>query len=82
VTDLMLFSRPWRIDLGGIGCPVCLWIGDEDRNVPVSAALRLPARLPGCRVVEIPGEGHLWIARHYGEVLRWLADAAKPAKAP
>jgi pimeloyl-ACP methyl ester carboxylesterase len=73
VTDLALFGRPWEIDLGRAHVPARLWIGTADRNVPCSAARRLARRLPRCDLVEIDGQGHLWIADHYHIVLAWIA---------
>jgi pimeloyl-ACP methyl ester carboxylesterase len=77
VTDLTLFGKPWDIDLEGARLPARLWIGTSDRNVPCSAARRLAHRLPRCELVEIKGEGHLWIADNYHTVLAWSASQVR-----
>ena len=74
VTDLALFGRPWGLPLANIVCPARLWIGKDDRNVPMSAARRLADRIDNCIFTEIADAGHLWVAQHYGELLDWVAD--------
>ena len=76
VTDLGIFAEPWGLDLGWARSPACLWLGTEDRNVPGPAARRLARRLPDCRIVEIQGAGHLWIANNYHAVLGWIAETS------
>lgn len=80
--DLELFGRPWGLSLADVSCPARVWIGTADRNVPVSAARRLAARLPECVLTELPGEGHLWIAEHYAEVLGWISETQKARAEP
>ncbi|MGE3916280.1 MAG: alpha/beta fold hydrolase [Hyphomicrobiaceae bacterium] len=76
VVDMQLFGTPWDVDLARCAAPARLWLGSADRNVPCSAARRLATRLPGCELVEIAGEGHLWIADNYDAVLEWVAGVA------
>lgn len=79
VCDLGLFGRVWDIDLARISAPSRLWLGTSDQNVPRSAARRLASRVPGCSLVELAGEGHMWIANNYGTVLGWIAEQQKGA---
>ncbi len=74
VTDLGLFGAPWDIDLGRADVPARVWLGSVDQNIPRSAARRLAARLPRCELIELDGEGHLWIASNFDAVLRWVAS--------
>lgn len=74
--DLSVFGRPWGLALDDVTAPSRLWIGTADRNVPIAAARRLAGRLRGCSVVELPDEGHLWVALNYDIVLEWIAGAA------
>ncbi|HVT36425.1 MAG TPA: alpha/beta hydrolase, partial [Nevskiaceae bacterium] len=61
VQEFALFTRPWEFEPAAIEAPVHLWHGEEDRNVPVSAARRLAAMIPGCTAHYITGAGHgLW----------------------
>lgn len=79
VCDLGLFGRVWNVDLAQIAAPSRMWLGTTDQNVPLSAARRLASRVTGCELVELPGEGHLWIANNYGTVLDWIGDQQKGA---
>jgi len=73
VLDLQLFSKPWDIQLGHSTAASRLWIGSEDRNVPLACALQLAAAV-GAELTLLEGEGHFWFSRHFGEVLHWLAQ--------
>ncbi len=75
--DMMLFGRPWEVPLANADMPARLWLGTADRNVPLSAARRLAARLPRCVLRELPGAGHLWVAEHYDEVLQWISETER-----
>jgi pimeloyl-ACP methyl ester carboxylesterase len=75
VTDLALFGAAWGVPLESISAPTRLWLGTADRNIPLAAARGLASRIPGAETVELAGEGHLWVARHYGEVIGWIASA-------
>ena len=75
--DLWLFGRRWGLPLGNIRAAARLWIGTDDRNVPVSAAKRLASRIPGCVLAELPGQGHLWVALNYDVLLDWIAESAR-----
>lgn len=77
VTDLHVFGRPWGVPLDAIVAPSALWIGTSDMNVPQDAARRLAAAVPGCELRVLDGEGHLWIAEHYADVLAWLKQAGE-----
>jgi pimeloyl-ACP methyl ester carboxylesterase len=72
VLDLALFSRRWDFALSAIEAPTRIWVGTEDRNVPLPAVRGMAQLIPGCGLVEIRGAGHFWITRHYEEVLAWF----------
>lgn len=76
-TDLRIFSQRWQLPLERATMPTRLWLGDRDRHVPLEAARLLARRLPRCDVVDLTGEGHLWIALNYDKVLGWTAEAAR-----
>lgn len=82
VTDMALFSRPWDFDPGTIRAPSRLWIGSDDRNVPVRSARRLAGMIEGCVLSALDGEGHLWVGRHAGEALQWISDAVTAPRRP
>lgn len=77
-TDMMLFGRPWNLPYEK-AAPTSLWLGDQDRSVPLGAARRLAQRLPGCEQRHLEGQGHLWVAANYDIVLGWIAEKTKGA---
>jgi pimeloyl-ACP methyl ester carboxylesterase len=79
MTDMLLFNRPWRLPLHEISASSRLWIGTADNNVPIDAACRLAAAIPGCELIELKDEGHLWVAVNYDKVLSWIAEKQKGA---
>lgn len=79
--DMQVFSRAWGVPIERIAAPSALWIGTADNNVPIAAALGLAAAIPRCKLIELVGEGHLWIALNYDDVLAWIADRIKGAAA-
>ena len=58
-TDLTLFSRPWGIDLADISAPARLWVGTDDKAVPLVAARALAQRIEGCSCEELDRRGSL-----------------------
>lgn len=73
--DLAVFRRQWDIDPADVTCPSRLWLGREDRNVPLESAARLARHIPECSLVTLEGAGHYWIVANAAEVLAWLSDA-------
>lgn len=76
-TDMSLFAKPWQIAFGDVSAPVRIWIGLDDRNVPLSAARALATALPNSECVDLPGAGHLWVANNAHVVMNWLAERAR-----
>lgn len=70
--ELALFGRPWGFCPGEIRAPVELWHGEADPAVPVAAARRLAARIPGCRARFLPDAGHFWLFEEAAGVLATL----------
>jgi magnesium chelatase accessory protein len=48
-----------RTELPRLGVPLVLVTGGNDRTLPPDQALQVAARVPGARVVDLPGLGHL-----------------------
>ncbi len=68
--DLLLYCRPWDIDLQTIPGEVRLWHGEMDSIVPVAMGRRLAATIPRCRAHFLPGDGHFSLpVRHLEEIL-------------
>ena len=75
--DFSLFVAPWGFRLEDIVVPVHVWHGDEDRNVPLAHGRLQAERIPGARMHECPGEGHLLALDRLEEILRTVgAEAA------
>jgi pimeloyl-ACP methyl ester carboxylesterase len=67
-----LSRRPWGFSLGEVRVPTLLMFGDADRFVPVGHGRDVARRMPGARVVELPGEGHLLGLAHRREIFSAL----------
>ena len=48
-----------RAELAGIACPTLVMVGKEDKISPPAEAAEMAAAIPGSRLIEIPGAGHL-----------------------
>jgi len=71
--DFHLFATDWGFRLEDITPPVDVWHGDQDRNVPFSHGRLQADRIPGARMHECPGEGHLLVVGHFEEILRTVS---------
>jgi pimeloyl-ACP methyl ester carboxylesterase len=76
VSDLALYARLWPLVPEAVTCPAVLWQGTSDAIVPAALAFDLAARIPGCRVHELPGHGHFWVLEHIDEVLAEVTSLA------
>ena len=74
VSDMVIYSKPWGIDLSGIACPTNIWQGTADRIVPAALSFDLGQRLPHCVVHRLEGHGHFWVVAHVREVLEAMAQ--------
>ncbi len=70
--DLAALDR----DLPRLPCPLLLMVGTRDRTVRPGDALRIRERLPGTRIVELPGLGHLAHEERAAEVAGHLRALA------
>ncbi|HEY1487512.1 MAG TPA: alpha/beta fold hydrolase [Micromonosporaceae bacterium] len=60
--------------LGEITVPTSLLVGDLDRPSLIECDLQIAARIPGCRLIEVPGVDHLPPLRVPDLVLRTIAE--------
>ena len=74
VQDDIVNARPWGFRLEEIRVPIDLWQGEIDENVPVHQARYQHARIPNSRLSIWPGEAHLALYVHWGEVLALLVE--------
>jgi pimeloyl-ACP methyl ester carboxylesterase len=79
VIDMTLFSQPWRLNLAATTAPTHVWIGDQDRNVPLAAVETLAKAFAGAPAApaftRLSEHGHFWIARNFPTALGWIASA-------
>ena len=57
--DDLAFARPWGFDLAGIGVPVDVWQGEQDRMVPYAHGVWLADHVAGAHAHLSPDHGHL-----------------------
>jgi pimeloyl-ACP methyl ester carboxylesterase len=62
--------------LGAIDVPTVVLVGQADRVVPPATGRRLAACIPGARLVEVAGAGHLLAFQHPDEVAAAVRDVA------
>ncbi len=74
--------RPWKVRLNSIKCPVYLWHGAADRNVPLAMAKDLAQRIPGSVLHIVPREGHLLFSSHSEDILKCLASLWEKERIP
>ncbi|MBU2533667.1 MAG: alpha/beta hydrolase [Alphaproteobacteria bacterium] len=75
-SDLVIFSAPWGVDYRQITARAILWQGLDDTIVPIGAALALGRLIPGCRIVELVGEGHFWGLKAVDEIMETVRRLA------
>jgi pimeloyl-ACP methyl ester carboxylesterase len=72
--DAALAVSPWDFAIEDISMTVQLWQGEDDRNVSSACGRYLAAKIPHCRAVFLPSEGHISLAiNHLEEILRALS---------
>jgi len=79
VQDIRVLARPWGFALEDIRVPVQLWHGDEDRVIPLHHGRYLASVIPGATLRICPGEAHMLMWNHLGEIL--MAAAGMPPQA-
>jgi pimeloyl-ACP methyl ester carboxylesterase len=72
VQEARICASPWGFDPAMIGCPVLLWHGDADVNVPLAMARDLAARIPRGTLTICPAEGHFIVPGHWAEIVAEL----------
>ncbi len=70
--DMHYFSRSWQLNFDAIDMPGRMWLGGQDRNVPLPAARMLAKRIATLELVEVAEAGHFWVTKQYSQVLNWL----------
>lgn len=59
VTESALLADDWEVTLDAVRCPVRVWHGEHDTNVPVASARQLAGTLPTGALRVLDGRDHL-----------------------
>lgn len=70
--ELWIVARPWDFRLEDICVPVLIWHGDADNSTPISMARYVASKIPNCRAIYLPNEGHLFLFKRWREILSAL----------
>lgn len=73
--DVVLIGSPWGFDVSEVKAQVFLWQGEVDVLVTPSMGRYMAENIPDCKARFFPGEGHLLVVDHIGEIL----DEFRPA---
>ncbi len=74
--DGRIFLDDWGLDLAKIRQPITFWHGTVDRNIPISMAKTIAARIPSAETRWLDGEGHYTVPLKYApDILKRLAEA-------
>jgi pimeloyl-ACP methyl ester carboxylesterase len=76
--DEMATLGDWGFSLDEVRCPVRIWHGSSDGNVPLSHSEYLARKLPRASLTVVPGAGHGLFAC-YREALEWLESQSAKA---
>jgi pimeloyl-ACP methyl ester carboxylesterase len=82
VEDIGALAQPWGFALEDIRVPVQLWHGDEDTVIPVHHGQYLASVIPGATLRVCPGEAHMLMWNHLGEILMEAAGMPSPNGLP
>jgi pimeloyl-ACP methyl ester carboxylesterase len=74
VQDDIVNARPWGFRLEEIAVRIDLWHGEIDENVPLDQARYQHERISHSRLTIWPGQAHLALYAHWGEVLAMLVE--------
>jgi pimeloyl-ACP methyl ester carboxylesterase len=70
--ESIIVSNDWGFGPEDISIPVCLWHGEEDYNVSLSAVRYMVKAIPRCIATFVPGEGHWLILKYWDRILTEL----------
>jgi pimeloyl-ACP methyl ester carboxylesterase len=73
--DYNAVNKPWGIDVADIACPIQLWYGGKDRNVPRAHGDWLARHIPAVEVHYFADDSHATIeGTHRSHAYRWLTE--------
>lgn len=69
IQEAHIAATSWGFDPNTIQLPVTFWHGELDTNVPIQSIKRLSSKITESCVINLPGEGHLIVPRHWNEII-------------
>jgi pimeloyl-ACP methyl ester carboxylesterase len=73
--EFQLIVRPWGFNLPNIKCPVTIWQGGLDKQVPLAHAKIYTKLIPNAKFTFFKQEGHLSLLVNHGEeILRSVCE--------
>lgn len=74
--EMKLLFRPWGFQLNKITCPLVIWHGSLDTQVPLSHAYIYADQIPKATLKIVPNEGHDSLLRnHIANIMECVVDA-------
>jgi pimeloyl-ACP methyl ester carboxylesterase len=70
--DRIVPTRDWGFRLRDVTAPVHLWYGEQDTQATPAMGRYMAEQLPNAQFTPFPGEGHLLLYTHWGEILASL----------
>ncbi len=58
-SDLLLLTKPWKVDFQFLSVPIIMWHGKADTLMPIASAIEFSKILPDCKCYFIENAGHL-----------------------
>jgi len=65
--EFQLFVKPWGFDIANIKCPITIWQGGLDKQVPVAHANLYAKLIPNAKLTIFKQEGHVSLLINHGE---------------
>lgn len=72
--DDIIIHRPWGFRIEDISVRMDIWHGGRDNAIPLQHGQYLHQRIPHSRLTVWPGQGHVAVLAHWGEVLAALVE--------
>ena len=74
--DVLAFTRSWGFDVSALTCPVAVWHGTADENVPVGHGHWIVDHVPGAEGHFLDGQGHVSILVELPAIIDSVAATA------
>lgn len=76
VDDARVYAGSWGFALRDIRVPTVIWQGLLDNTAVPAMGRYLASEIPNARLIELPGEGHLALFRHWDDIFNAMSETA------